>query len=368
MQDFFNNFFDRPYRTLQYPSKNYGKSIEVNSDSYSLLLRKFLKGVATKMIDIVVKEKHIPEEEALDFIEYMLSSDDNRKNKVHELVEKCYKEGNSKSECAKILLDNFYKITKINVYKDSSEQEEIIEVTESLNNEIIKPTASLSLLINFISRLNDLKIKFILDTKYINGIVNSLNTKDYLFYVETKPINNKEVEFEFKYSKALSKILTSFDKYKEMTNEISFYIGIDKNNFLHFGYIITDKRIKIGTVKYKTQDIQKISQMIESTNKDIDMNILSQRFLSTLSLIQYYKNVFNEYLQSYEDDIEIYTTIIDNKFVVVIESIDHDIINKKYLDNIVSNNKFIKRPFHYEWEIKTTIINKKLYFYFTINK
>lgn len=644
MQDFFNNFFDRPYRTLQYPAKNYAKSIEVNNDSYTLMIRKFMKGVATQMIDIVVKEHNIPEEEALDFIEYMISCTDKRKNEIEEIVEKCYKEGNSKLECARILLDKYYKITKINVYKDKSEHEEITGVNESIrdflkpkseediekeleklspteklfkgckynlvwlvkqaldsdlelskgrndddsrlhdaidavcmngnidilklflkdnrfdpthhdnspifiafadgNKEIVKillnddrvkkllpkdelykytkyiegldesvkdylkpkseeeiikslektepydllyisiikgylpgikmsidkgvdledfdalemavsenkieivkylinigvnipedistmlqiayeydniqlmdylikiyldkyhnikklikyaenndyddlrwnylnkfdkviesvqtevqkPNASLSLFINFITKLKDLNVKFIFNTKLISGLSNSLNTQGYNFYIETKPINNKEIEFEFKYSRILSSILKSFDMFKNITNDISFYIGIDKNNFLNFGYIINNQKIKIGFLKYRTQDIQKLSDMIECTDKEINFKILSQKFLSTLSIIQYYKGIFNQYLHNYDGDIEVYTSIIDNKFAVIIESINSDVINKKYLSSIVDNNVFYVLPVQYESEISTTKINNKLYYYFTIKK
>lgn len=507
MQDFFNNFFDRPYRTLQYPAKNYAKSIEVNNDSYTLMIRKFMKGVATQMIDIVVKEHNIPEEEALDFIEYMISCTDKRKNEIEEIVEKCYKEGNSKLECAKILLDKYYKITKINVYNDKSEHEEITTVSEgikdylkpkseeeiikslektdsydllyksivkgylpgikmaidkgvdledfdalemavsenkieivkylinigvnipedistmlqiayeydniqlmdylikiyldkyhnikklikyaedndyddlrwnylnkfdkvieSVQTEVQKPNASLSLFINFITKLKDLNVKFIFNTKLISGLSNSLNTQGYNFYIETKPINNKEIEFEFKYSRILSSILKSFDMFKNITNDISFYIGIDKNNFLNFGYIINNQKIKIGFLKYRTQDIQKLSDMIECTDKEINFKILSQKFLSTLSIIQYYKGIFNQYLHNYDGDIEVYTSIIDNKFAVIIESINSDVINKKYLSSIVDNNVFYVLPVQYESEISTTKINNKLYYYFTIKK
>ena len=138
MQDFFNNFFDRPYRTLQYPARNYAKSIEVNNDSYTLMIRKFMKGVSEQMINIIIKQHSIPEEEALDFIEYMISMNDKRKIEVEEIVEKCYKNGNSKLECAKILLDKYYKITKINVYNDKSENEEISEVSEGIKG-YLKP-------------------------------------------------------------------------------------------------------------------------------------------------------------------------------------------------------------------------------------
>lgn len=385
MQDFFNNFFDRPYRTLQYPARNYAKSIEVNNDSYTLMIRKFMKGVSEQMIDIIIKQHSIPEEEALDFIEYMISMNDKRKIEVEEIVEKCYKNGNSKLECAKILLDKYYKITKINVYNDKSENEEISEVSEGINNylkvyyypslhkesyqtEIQKPTASLSLFINFITKLKDLDVKFIFNTKLINGVSNSLNTEGYNFYIETKPINNKDVEFEFKYSRTLSSVLKSFDMYKNMTNDISFYIGIDKSNFLNFGYIINNQKIKIGFLKYKTQDIIKISDIIESSDKSIDFKLLSQRFLSTLSIIQYYKKIFNDYLQNYDDDIEVYTSIIDNKIAVVIESINPDVINKNYLNSIIVNNKYYVLPVQYEYEINTTKINNKLYYYFTIKK
>ena len=110
-------------------------------------------------------------------------------------------------------------------------------VSESVKTNVQKPTASLSLFINFITKLKDLNVKFIFNTKLIKGVSNSLNTEGYNFYIETKPINNKDVEFEFKYSRTLSSVLKSFDMYKNMTNDISFYIGIDKSNFLNLGYI-----------------------------------------------------------------------------------------------------------------------------------
>jgi len=349
MADYFNNFFYRPYRTNSIKISFKDFNITNKGDNYSILLKNFIEKVRIEMIDILINKKNISEDNATIFVDKIFN------NNIDKEIDKYYNDGISKEDCANNLLNKYYDKIKINFFKGKNNIEEI---NESLNSKI--PS---SLFYNFINRINNLNIKFILNTRYIKGLSNSLNDKNYNLFLETSKIDKRLVEHEFKFSKILNSVVSSINLYN--TDEISFYLGIDKDSNINIGYILDNKRINIGNFKYKTTDFNKISYIIEPTDKEIDINKVFDKILSRLKTIQYYKNIFTEHLQLYED-VSIYTSIIDNKISIVIESLDSDIINYNYLNNIVKGNIFKRIPIKYNWVLRYKHNKGIEIFYFTL--
>lgn len=349
MVDYFNNFFYRPYRTKSIKISFKDFNITNKGDNYSILIGKFTENVRIEMVDILIKDKNMKEDNATIFVDKVFNCNINKE------IDKCYNDGISKEKCAKILLDKYYNKIKINFFKGKNNIEEI---NESLSSKI--PS---SLFYNFINRINNLNTKFILNTRYIKGLSNSLNDKNYNLFLETPKVDKRLVEHEFKFSKILYSVVSSINFYN--VDEISFYLGIDNDSNINIGYIINNKRINIGKFKYRTSDFNKILYIIEPTDKDIDINKVFNKILSTLKTIQYYKNIFIDHLQLYED-ISIYTSIIDNKITIVIESLDGDIINYNYLNNIVKGNIFKRIPIKYEWVLRYKYNKGIEIFYFTL--
>jgi len=363
MADYFNNFFYRPYRNMPVQISFRDYKLSTKDDSYSILIQNFKEKIRLQILDILISQKNISEDKANVFIDKLLSPDYNNRVNINKEIEKCYNDGLSKEDCAQSLIDKYYDKTKINFFSGKNNHEEI---TESVQVQGEYNKISSSLFYNFINKLKNLDIKFILNNRYIKGVDNSLNSDGYNLFMETKQIDSKIVEHEFKLSRILSSVVTSINLYTNSNIKISFYIGIDKKSNINIGYVIDDKRIKIGNFKYSTTDIKKITHMIETTDKEMDVNMISNKFLSTLFLIQYYKDVFIDHLQSYDEDINIYTSIIDNKFAIIIESLDTDIISYKYLSNMINDNIFNKLPFKYNWKLNSKM-DKKLFYYFTID-
>ena len=177
------------------------------------------------------------------------------------------------------------------------------EINEKVKYEQFK-LVSLSLFWNFVDRINDLGLKFQFDISYVKNVPNSLNTMGYVLYMETAKINNREVEYEFKHSKMLSTILT-YILGKESENETRFYIGFDAKAQLHFGFIINNKRYKIGYTKFNSYTFQKLIPHITG-NKDVDLIKLSRKFVTNIESLSSIRTILDLHLQSYEEDIEIY--------------------------------------------------------------
>lgn len=326
------------YNTQLYKIKSYKLfSVTGKDSSYILLLNNYFEYVKDNILIILKEEKNMSENDAHEFLDKFFSLHSKRLKDVQKEVEQCYLGGMTYKECAKSLLDKYYKIVKINKYKEPIEQEEVTEVIEKATTSYYHwKKVSSSLFWNFIHKVNKLDLKFNLDTSYINKLDNSLNNKHFILYMETPSVNNKDVEYEFMYSKLLSSVLKVINN-KYSSNEIKFYLGIDKNNILKFGYIFNDTMYTIGGFNYKTNDMRKLSTYIISTNKDINWNEFSKKFKTKLSNINFFKKIFNSYLQNYED-INIYVSVIDSNISLVIETEDDDIINKYYINNIIKNN------------------------------
>ena len=307
--------------------------------NFLLLLTKYFDSVQNKIVDILISKKGMTQKEAEKFMDAMFSLQHKRMLKMKEEVKDAYSNGMSIEECAQQIIDNYYKITKVNKYPSPMNQEEVTEVSEKVTTSFYHfKNVAPSLFWNFISRINKLDIKFIFDTSYINKLDNSLNHKDFVFYVETPEVKDKDVEYEFMYSKLLSSILKVITSNKHEGDGIKFFIGIDKNRQMRFGYVLNGKRYTFGGFDYKSTDIYKLSPYLKASNGDIDFQILSKKFKSTMQYMWYYRSVLKVYLENY-NDINIYMSVINNKLALVVESEgNEDVLNKKYIEHILQNN------------------------------
>ena len=235
------------------------------------------------------------------------------------------------------------------------------EVNEKVKYEQFKQVAP-SLFWNFIDRMKDLNLQFKLDTSYIKGLPNSLNTKGYVLYMETPKVNNTEVEYEFKHSRILSNIL-GYITDKESDKETSFYIGIDQTAQLHFGFFISGKRYKIGYTVITSYDFQKLIPNILA-NKDIDLSKLSKKFVSNIESLSAIHTKLTLYLDKYEDDIVIYNAIINNNFGIIIESINDEVVSQQYIEEIIK--KYVKISHYSNWYVEKTKSNNKTFYYFIL--
>ena len=156
--------------------------------------------------------------------------------------------------------------------------------------------------------------------------------------VQNSSVKDKDVEYEFTYSKLLSSILKVITSNEHEGDGIKFFIAIDKNRQLKFGYVLNNKRYTFGGFNYKSTDIFKLSPYIKAPNGDVDFKALSIKFKSTMQYMWYYRSVLKVYLENY-DDINIYMSIINNKLTLVVESSGNDdVLNKKYIEHILQNN------------------------------
>lgn len=197
-----------------------------------------------------------------------------------------------------------------------------------------------SLFWNFIRRIGNLDTKFELNTTIVKGVNNSLNTDDYILFLETSEVNTDEVRYELKYSSVFSNILTYLDD--KIDNKVKFYIGFKKNSELHFGFIFDDKKYKIGYINYQSSDFYKLRNLITKTDRGINLLDLSKRFKSKISTMTSINTLVTRYLSKYED-IKIYNSIVDDGFCVSVESTNNDILNKNYLDKIINSNVKLSR-------------------------
>lgn len=326
------------YRNFKYTGKD---------SNYLLLVSRYWDSVQDDMLGLLQSDKKMTLKEAKEFMRKFFTLDNKRMKDVKKEVANCYNEGDSSKECAKKILKNYYDIVKVNKYKPPIEQDEVTEVSEKRVTTSFYhfKNVSESLFWNFINRVNKLGIKFIFDTSYINKLDNSLNHKDFVLYMETPEVNDKKVEYEFVYSKLLSSILKVISNNKYSGNGIKFFIAIDKNKQMRFGYVLGEKRYTFGGFDYKSSVIFKLAPYVKVLNGDIDLKALSIRFKSTLDVIWYFKNILEVYLNQYnntiseKDTMDIHISVINNKLALVIDSKGNDdVLNKRYIEHVLVNN------------------------------
>lgn len=331
-------------------------------DVYALLSKKYFDSVVEEMIIQLKSVKNLSYDEAKEFIEHMLSLKNQRYEELRNDFDNSYLKGKTIKDCAEFMIKKYYNLTKINTYDNIVGHEEITGVTEGVNSVFYHyKNVSISLFWNFINRINNLDGKFKFDISIINDNDNSLNNRYFLFYVESNDINKKDVENEFFNSKLLSNIITFLESESE---NIKFYIGVDFNNKLRFGYIIDDKRYTIGDVEYTSIDIKKLTNYITIVNQDINFYELARKFKTAIYVLDHYKKVFKLYLKSYID-LEVYTSVIDNKLVLIIDTDDSDIINKTYIYSIINDNK-VKNFDTSDLELNDKIIRGNLFYYISL--
>jgi len=314
--------------------------------NFLLLLTKYFDSVQNKIVDRLIDKKGMTHKQADKYMDAMFSLDHKRMLNMKDEVKDAYSNGLSVTDCAKQIIDKYYNITKVNKFKSPMEQEEETEVLEKVTTSFYHfKHVSSSLFWNFIQRVNKLGIKFIFDTSYINKLDNSLNHKEFALYMETPPVKDKDVEYEFVYSKLLSSILKVIKSNKYEGDGIKFFIAIDKNRQLRFGYVLNNKRYTFGGFDYKSTDILKLAPYIVASNGDIDFKALSVKFKSTMDYMWYYRSVLIVYLNHYndriddKDSINIYMSVINNKLSLVVETDGHDdVLNKKYIEHILQTN------------------------------
>jgi len=324
------------YRNFQYTGKD---------SNFLLLVTRYWDSVQDDMKKLLQSDKEMNSKQVEEFMEKFFTLDNKRMKDVKKEVATCYSEGFSSKDCAKQIIKNYYNLTKVNKYKAPMEQPEVTEVTEKFTSSFYHfKNVSESLFWNFISRVNKLDVKFIFDTSYINKLDNSLNNKNFILYMETPPVNDKKVEYEFTYSKLLSSILKVISSNKYNGDGIKFFIAIDKQKQMRFGYVLNDKRYTIGGFDYKSDVIFKLAPYVKVSNGDIDLKALSIKFKTSLWNMWYYRSVLITYLKHYNDsldgdDINIYMSVINNKLALVVDSKgNEDVLNKKYIEHILQTN------------------------------
>jgi hypothetical protein len=180
--------------------------------------------------------------------------------------------------------------------------------------------------------------------------------------METPKINNREVEYEFKHSKMLSNILT-YILGKETTNETSFYVGFDGKKQLHFGFIVNNKRYKIGYTDYNSYNFQQLTPHIRA-NKEIDLIKLSKKFVSNIEALDSIKVILELYLDKYDDDIVIYKTILNSNFGIVVESLNDEVVSQQYIEDIIK--KYVKISHYSNWYVQKMKSDDKTFYYFIL--
>lgn len=389
-------------RRNQNPDSQYINRYNKSDDTFSLLVKKYSSKVENEIVTILQKDKKMSEDDAHKFMINLFSLDKKRNKDQRKEIENCYINGKTVDECAKELLDKYYKITVVNKYQNTNKfqtnrelsgEGEITEVTENkynkyiyhnlasfsqfIDNELITndkfkidekinykdyKKVSKSLLFNFLNKINKLGLKFKLNTTYVKNVTNSLNDKTYVLFLETDNINNREIKEIFKYGNILSNIL-NYLKDVDYDSVSKFYIGIDSNSNIHFGMIFNNMKYKIGYTKYTSYDFKKIISLIQS-DKQIDLEKLSNKIVSILYSINNAKKVFDLHLDKYDEDIDLYIGIVDNKFNIIIETIDDDILTLKYIEDMVKN--YVKFSQFTEWELNKEKKSNKTIYYFTL--
>jgi hypothetical protein len=340
------NYFNEPMKIRSYGQKQ---------DTFSMLIKKFKNGVKDLLINIMQNDKKMSEDNANEFIYKMFTLDPRRTHDLDEFVLKCYTDGNNKKECANKLIDKYYKITKINFFKEPLNHEEITEVNEKINIDNSYNMTSIKLFWIFIEKIKNMDTKFNLDTIHIKNSSNSFSNEDFILLMKTKDIENILIESEFKHSNILSKFVKFFT---DKSNKTKFYIGIGKDNQLHYGYIVHNEMYQIGKCKYENTDIAKLDEMIIKVDNNINFKLLSLRFKSTINILNLIHETLKRYLSNYYD-IYMYIDIIENKLSIIVDNEDKDILTKNYLINVINNN--ISYPKYINIDIKLIKDSKDIY-------
>jgi hypothetical protein len=313
--------------------RNYGSK----DNTYSKLLRKFIYNIYQELINIMINEKNMLEDKAVDFVDNLFSLN---KNKITKFIENLYSKGLSKKQCANKVLDKYYDITKINL--DNTVIEEISDVNEKIDYDFklsLKNSTS-KLFWLFMNKVKNIGLEFKLDTYVITDKENSLNNKDFSFYMKTQKTNVNNIIYEFKYSKILSFFLSFLENDKE---DIAFFIGI-KNNIIMYGYVLNDINYELGQYsRYTNYDIEKLENYTIKTNNVIDFNILSTKFKRDLEYLWFLKiHLKGFYLINYNDVVNCYTTIINNKITLIIETDENGILSIQYIQDIIEKSNLNK--------------------------
>lgn len=314
--------------------RNYGSSDNI----YSKLLRKFIYEIYQEMINILINDKKMLEENAVDFVDniFLLNT-----GKITKFIENLYSKGLSKNECANAVFTEYYSITKINLKNIVPEEvSDINEKVESNMNTILKNSTS-KLFWLFMNKVKNINLTFKLDTYVIKNKENSLNNKDYHFYMKTQTTNVSNIIYEFKYSKILSFFLSFLKNDKE---EVAFFIAI-KDKILKYGYTLNNINYELGCyTAFNSSDIAKLENYVIKTNEEIDFKKLSINFKRDLNYLYFLKITLNGiYFLNYSDVVHCYNTIINNKITLIIETDENDIITIKYIQNIISEEKDLNK-------------------------
>ena len=328
---------------------------KLNEDNGSIDI--YMEDVKKNIIHIIKNIKKIPKFKAKEFINTLFSVNNENSKEINTDITNNFNSKQSAKNCARVIVNNYYDGMKY-TEKESDSDADIVEVNEK--NYFHYNNVSNSLFWNFIKRVSSFNKKFIFDTTSIDDNENTLNNKNYIFYIETDEINKNDIEYGFIHSRILSSILNVI-KDGDM---VKFFIGIDKDIKLNFGYIYGDDIYVIGKVSYTTNDIKKLSPYIECSDTSLSFDILSSKFKSTITIINFYKKVFINYLSNYVD-LKIQSSVYDNKISLTIETDDDDILNEKYLYNIIKDNNKYKLK-DTDFELYTDSKKNKTYYIFNL--
>ena len=307
---------------------------------------------------IFLSDKNMSSEEAYQAIDKMISIDAGRIKQMRNIVNTYYVEKKSEKDCATELIDKFYKISVVNSEHINDTIEEEPEVLEKRFYHLkqVSPT----LFWNFFFKLNKNNIKFKIDFSYVVNSQNSINDDNYNFIVKTDDIEAYKIKNIFSRNKIMQKII---DVINDDNQKVKFYIAVNKDNKIDFGYLYNGDEYSIGITNFKNYDIIKIVKNCDTKYKNLALFPFMNNFKSIVKILNYYKNILISYLKNY-NDIDIYMDIINDNLAIVIESDSYDIINYQYLHNLLNDNKYtkIKR----DWIINTIHKDNRTFYYISL--
>lgn len=307
---------------------------KINEDNETIDV--YMSDVKSNAIHIIKNFKKIPKFKSKEFIENLFSETNKNRQEIRDEIMNSFNNNQSAKNCARIIINNFYDGIKY-TEQESESDTDVVEVNENNKLYYHYNNVSNSLFWNFMSRISNIGIKFNFDTTIISDGENSLNKKDYIFFIKTDDISRRDIEHYFIHSKLLSSILNVI---KDDTF-VNFFIGITPENKLKFGYYHDGDRYTIGQIEYKSNDIKRLSSYIKCSDSSLSFEKLSNRFKTNISIINFYKKILIDYLKTYVD-LKIYLDIINDKISLIIETDDNGILNKKYINNIINSNNTYK--------------------------
>jgi hypothetical protein len=327
-----------------------------DSPDYVVTMNYFYK-VLDKIHDDLLNNKNMTKEQADDFIDKFIAIDANRIKQMRDIVNTYFIEKKEPSVCAEDLLKKFYKITVINNNTDTI-SDEMTEVSEKKFYHF--KMASTSLFWRFFNILLKNNIRFNLNNTYVVNSTNSFNDDNFNFIMKTKDVTKNEIEIPFRNNSIFNEINKVV---KNTDDEIKFYIGINNDSLLDFGYIYGENEYSIGKCKYNNYDIIKIINNSNNIYHNLAYFDFIVKFKSIIKILNYYKKILIKYFSQYPD-IEIYIGIEDENLNIIIESELQDVINVNYLNTLLNDNRYtkIKR----DWSITEKNKNDKVYYYITI--